>query len=113
MIWPFKRNKKLKVERPPINEDWAPGDLAYCVDGNWGAVTGPPTASISRVEFAFPGVERDTGALGWGLKLQSWPDRYAATAFRKVRPDVTVCSTEFANFMKRLRKRPAPAGADQ
>lgn len=76
---------------PPINEDWAIGDLAECLPppdgGDWSVdTTGPVSGSISIVSGITLGKARDTGEWGWALRLIGWPHWWAACAFRKVPP---------------------------
>lgn len=108
MIWPFRR-RKPKAQRPPLNEDWRPGDRACCIDGDWGLVKGPAKGSIHCVEFVYPGQCNTSGLPGWGLKLAGYDIGFDATAFRKVVPDQqAACSSEFAANIKRLAGWRAP-----
>ncbi len=108
MIWPFRR-RKPRV-RPPLQEKWKPGDLAYCISpvNHWQGAAGPSFRSTHRVTAVEPG-HFSTGELGWGLGFDPWPLLYDARAFRKVEP----CSEDFASrlakIVKSKRKEKAPA----
>lgn len=104
MIWPFRRKPK-QLQRPPINEDWRPGDLAYCLNGDWSPSGGPAKGEICRVADVFPGFNSVTNEPGWGLRLEGWKPAYAATSFRKVHPDRQQASSEFSDYIKRVIRK--------
>jgi len=78
---------------PPINEDWAPGDLALCVDDRWdfGGGGQPRIGDRFIVSEVFKGFYIGTAERAWGLRLVGLtPARgiygYPADVFRKVPP---------------------------
>lgn len=113
MIWPFRRRSKAQSSKLPlINEDWAPGDLAQCLDGDW-PVPGPDKDDIVRVLQVAPGVCNTTGEPAWGLMFAEWPgELYVATSFRKLRPVHDACEAEFKALIQRPATAPAREGQD-
>lgn len=91
-------------QRPPINEDWAVGDLAeMIVDDSWiDDPTGPVLGDVRRVTRVAPGIGKHDGVLGWGLGLAGHAHLYDATGFRKVSPQadaVERCAADFLHLV--------------
>lgn len=113
MIWPFKRKPAAKPINPaPINEDWAYGDLAECLDGRWvhdhdcSAASGPEKGDVCKVLEV---QARRTERVGdcWSLKLGGYEGWYHSDWFRKVPPLNSAADAEFSEQIKRLGKAPA------
>ena len=72
-------------QRPPMTEDWQPGDMAECVKDGWlhGPEKRPRRGSRSMVVRVVEGRSM-SGELGHGLELFRYAGRWDATAFRKL-----------------------------
>lgn len=108
MIWPFRRRKPTPP-LPPLDEDWAPGDLAICLtDKPWfdrkGPVAGPRRDDLCRVTIVVKGTDCQNRP-AWGLGLERWPDYWEARHFRKVRPVHEACEAEFVALIKAPAKQ--------
>ena len=103
-MWPFS---KPQPKLPPINEDWAVGDLAECVvGGTWyGNAPGPDLGDVCTVARVAPGHDLRTGAPDWGLWFRAWRGPFAASCFRKV----PARSTDVEIVARIKRSRPADA----
>ena len=90
-MWPFKRKPKM----PPINEDWAVGDVAVSLL-DMSAVEGPKRGEFCIVEYVEPSILIGTGEPAWQLSLAEYPMPvsprgcvygFNAEFFRKPRPN--------------------------
>jgi hypothetical protein len=86
-----------------MNEDWAVGDLAQCIDGNWPDTSqaNPKVGDVLRVAEVIDGTTRPANYRAYGLGFSGKPSNiyWECTAFRKLRP----ATTEFSEQMKALR----------
>jgi len=84
-MWPFTRKPKPAI-RPPLNEDWKPGDMAECIGDGWGDAKcrAPTIGTRAMVSAVFPGHFSQDGAPGWGLVLIGYGEAWDATGFRKI-----------------------------
>lgn len=98
-------------EWPPINEDWAVGDLAECiVPGKWACdEPGPDVGDVHRVLAVIKGTAFGTNEPGWGLKLSGYQGYFAATCFRKVLPRADAAERCDAAFLEQVRQGCVPA----
>lgn len=109
MVWPFKR--KPKPTPPPINDDWAVGDLAECmVNQIWNDgffyMPGPAYLEIRMVTDIKEGFYKDHHHLG--LAFARWPGKYyTSTSFRKITPRADEIERADAEFLKSLHKEAA------
>lgn len=101
MIWPFSRKPRPQV-RPPLNEQWRPGDMAECIrDSMFVAIgRGPRVGARAMVTSVFPGYHRD-GAPGWGLVLIGFPEAWDARGFRKIVLNETGADRKVGTEIKR------------
>lgn len=88
-MWPFRKEPEPQPPEqwPPINEDWRAGDMAQCLNGDWGLHVGPLQRDIVLVRSVVKGWRRHDGKPDWGLEIEGYPEsHYIASAFRKLRP---------------------------
>lgn len=89
------------AKRPPINENWRPGDKAACVaGGEWEPNPyGPRQGEVAIVQSVMPLLLFHGDMPGWGLQFAGYSGYWDATCFRKIVPS----SAEFAERIRRCR----------
>ena len=119
-MWPFKKKSvppPMPEQLPPINEDWAVGDQALCIE-EFGICGCPVKGEVYIVASVFRGRAECTGRPDWGLSLRSVQNvfgtgGYAASCFRKITPiaDEEAADEGFKALIRHVRKAPVPVPA--
>lgn len=98
-----------------MSDDWAPGDLAVCVDAGRNPYNGRvATALTEGAVYTVAAITRNVGSDGsLGLVLvearatdEAFGFGFARYRFRKVRPDQhEPCEEEFAKLLNRSKRK--------
>jgi hypothetical protein len=110
----FGRKAPTPVDLRGWNEDWQVGDLAVCIEDEWGRVhcAAPVKGDVLRVSALMEGCASTGNKMISGLRFEGKPQNLAwhCGAFRKIRPEVNADEVEtgIIQQIKRAAKRGQP-----
>jgi hypothetical protein len=111
MIWPFRRKPAPPAisDHRNLNEDWAPGDLAVCVNDEWLPTVDafdPRKGDVLRVSSVEDAVDQKRGYRAYWLRFVGKSNPYECVGFRKIRP----AEDEFTMLVRKRKKAPETVG---